>query len=42
MIRYGSDLKTFFSSALRVTHPAITCSNLTRETVEQGVKYIQS
>ena len=23
-------------------HPAITCSKLTTETVEQGVKYVQS
>ena len=25
-----------------VTHPAITCSNLMIETLEQGVKYVQS
>ena len=24
------------------TQPAITCSNLTIETLEQGVKYVQS
>ena len=24
------------------SHPAITCSNLTIETLEQGVKYVQS
>ena len=26
----------------QVTQPAITCSKLTIETVEQGVKYVQS
>ena len=27
---------------LKVTQPAITCSKLTIETLEQGVKYVQS
>ena len=26
----------------RITQPAITCSHLTTETLEQGVKYVQS
>ena len=26
----------------RVTQPAVTCSKLTIETLEQGVKYVQS
>ena len=26
----------------KVTQPAITCSKLTTETLEQGVKYVQS
>ena len=25
-----------------IAHPAITCSKLTIETLEQGVKYVQS
>ena len=25
-----------------LTQPAITCSNLTKETLEQGLKYVQS
>ena len=25
-----------------VTHPGFTCSKLTTETLEQGVKYVQS
>ena len=25
-----------------ITQPAITCSKLTKETLEQGVKYVQS
>ena len=25
-----------------ITHPAITCSKFTIETLEQGVKYVQS
>ena len=27
---------------IRYSQPAITCSNLTIETLEQGVKYVQS
>ena len=27
---------------IEYTHPAITCSKLTIETLEQGVKYVQS
>ena len=30
------------SFALSKTQPAITCSELTIETLEQGVKYVQS
>ena len=29
-------------ASLYVTQPAITCSKLTIETLEQGVKYVQS
>ena len=32
---------TLFRSNV-VTQPAFTCSNLTIETLEQGVKYVQS
>ena len=28
--------------SLTLTHPAITCSKLTIETLEKGVKYVQS
>ena len=31
-----------FGTKLTFTQPAITCSKLTKETVEQGVKYVQS
>ena len=34
-------LQTFHLSN-DITHPAITCSKLTRETLEQDVKYVQS
>ena len=30
------------SANLRYTQPAFTCSKLTIETLEQGVKYVQS
>ena len=33
--------KTFFFTKI-VTQPEITCSKLTTETLEQGVKYVQS
>ena len=33
---------TFIVSFTAVTQPAITCSKLTEETLEQGVKDVQS
>ena len=50
-ISYFKDLQCFFSKFLapltmivdpKVNQPAITCSKLTIETLEQGVKYVQS
>ena len=35
----ASDIK---SIKLRIIQPAFTCSKLTIETLEQGVKYVQS
>ena len=32
----------YFTNARHKTQPAIACSKLTIETLEQGVKYIQS
>ena len=34
--------KHFKSSLKPLAHPAITCSKLTIETLEQGVKYVQN
>ena len=36
MIRFS------WTSNMRATQPAIKCSKLTTETLEQGVKYVQS
>ena len=33
---------TFLTRLVACTQPAITCSKLTVETLEQGVKYVQS
>ena len=30
------------NNRVKLTHPAITCLKLTIETLEQGVKYVQS
>ena len=35
-------IKKFINYTSRTTQPAITCSKLTIETLEQGVKYVQS
>ena len=35
-------LNTLFNALWRVTQPTFTCSKLTIETLEQGVKYVQS
>ena len=32
----------FLNDTTEVSQPAITCSKLTTETLEQGVKYVQS
>ena len=37
-----SRLIAFMSSFIILTQPAFTCSKLTIETLEQGVKYVQS
>ena len=34
--------KGFFNLNIDASQPAITCSKLTIETLEQGVKYVQS
>ena len=34
--------KNFSGTSDTITQPAITCSKLTIETLEQGVKYVQS
>ena len=41
---FYSDLATSLmkNHQLHLTQPAITCSKLTIETLEQGVKYVQS
>ena len=36
-----SQLINVISANLRYTQPAFTCSKLTIETLEQGVKYVQ-
>ena len=38
MLKWGSHIHQF----ILLTQPAITCSKLTIETLEQGVKYVQS
>ena len=35
-------IKTVTKTKGEDTHPAFTCSNLTIETLEQGVKYVKS
>ena len=35
-------MKRYLVTTLSPSQPAITCSKLTIETVEQGVKYVQS
>ena len=39
---FGSMFQVEPSKELLSTQPAITCSKLTIETLEQGVKYVQS
>ena len=38
---FSKTMQTFYD-LLFITQPAITCSKLTIETLEQGVKYVQS
>ena len=39
--RHFKNLRTY-GLKTKITQPAVTCSNLTIETLEQGVKYVQS
>ena len=34
--------KSDLSKGLYISQPAFTCSKLTKETIEQGMKYVQS
>ena len=40
-LKWGSYRK-LFASARQTSQPAFSCSKLTIETLEQGVKYVQS
>ena len=40
--RIANDFKFHHRSSLAITQPAIICSKLTIETLEQCVKYVQS
>ena len=40
--RNVNNISTYTFTKSQVTQPAITCSKLTIETLEQGVKYVQS
>ena len=42
MDKVKSTIKELQEKNQQVPQPAITCSKLTRETLEQGVKYVQS
>ena len=42
MARQGLVNSHNFKTLRMITQPAITCSKLTIETLEQGVKYVQS
>ena len=39
-VKFFIDIKTYIH--ISVKQPAITCSKLTIETLEQGVKYVRS
>ena len=39
---YKTKVWALYSAYFKLTQPAITCSKLTIETLEQGVKYVQS
>ena len=41
-VTYYSDNEIYYFQVQLETQPAITCSKLTIETLEQGVKYVQS
>ena len=41
-LRMSLGLLEYFDLLLSVSQPAIACSKLTIETLEQGVKYVQS
>ena len=41
-LSYWAKIGHYGRSIVDVTQPAITCSKLTTETLEQGVKYVQS
>ena len=41
-IKFHFNRKTKETNEIIYTQPAITCSKLTIETLEQGVKYVQS
>ena len=36
------EMEYIYSSVIEFTQPAVTCSRLTTETLEQGVKHVQS
>ena len=38
----GLEVVDIFLRANEISQPTITCSKLTKETLEQGVKYVQS